>query len=170
MTVRAQIAWLVDRFERGHSNDPTDRGGETFHGVTLTAYRDVNPRATLEDLRRAITSLPAAHSFFEVWLCGKHRLDEVADPALRLAVLDYAINSGPRTAIKALQRGAGVTADGVFGPQTAAAVNHARDPRTLRDGLLAARLRLLAKTPEIRSVKRGGWFNRIADLLEATAS
>lgn len=44
---------------------------------------------------------------------------------IQLPMLDEAVNAGPSAAMKCLQRALKVPVDGLFGPQTQAALNHA---------------------------------------------
>ena len=85
--------------------------------------------------------------------------------AIRYAVFDAAVNSGPRQAILWLQRAVGVKDDGIIGPKTLAAVR-AADPERLLRRMLAQRLRFMTNLPNWGSFSRG-WARRIADLMEA---
>ena len=44
------------KWEGGYSDDPADRGGSTYMGVTLTTYRRLHPEAGAEDLKRMTDS------------------------------------------------------------------------------------------------------------------
>lgn len=165
--VRAQVASIVDFFEGGLSDHPADRGGLTKYGVTLETLRRVRPAATDVDLR-ALTKDDAIDLLTEEYAL-KPGLGRIADDAVRFAVIDYAINSGPVTAIRAVQRAAGVVADGIFGPDTEAAVNRF-DVRMLLRLLVAQRLRhlgrIITRDPR-QSAFASGWMNRVASILEA---
>lgn len=43
----------VALMERGYSNDPTDRGGETNHGITIAVARAFGYRGAMRDMTRA---------------------------------------------------------------------------------------------------------------------
>jgi lysozyme family protein len=85
-----------------------------------------------------------------------------------LMVFDFGVNAGPRTAVKLLQRTAGVLDDGSVGPRTLTAVKAAGG---LIDALVEGRLayyRSLGGFPTFGN----GWTNRtrqVADLARAMA-
>jgi lysozyme family protein len=80
------------------------------------------------------------------------------------------VHSGPQKAARWLQEALGVTADGVIGPKTHAALA-ATDQDKLCKKVLAARVRhlgrLITNDPE-QSVFAAGWMNRIAEFVEGT--
>lgn len=165
--VLAQVQQIVDFFEGGLSDHPEDRGGLTHYGVTVEAYRRVHPLATSEDLK-ALTK-EAAVEFLTEEYALKPGLSRIQNDAVRFATIDYAINSGPVTAIRALQRAVGAATDGVFGPDTEAAVN-VFDAVSLLRLIVSARLRhlgrLITNDPR-QSAFAAGWLNRVATILEA---
>lgn len=169
MTDTGILQFIMRTFEGEASDDPTDRGNaggrRTIWGITWALFHDRHPDIPYDAFLRL--SHQQALEFYRAWLFEGYRLHTIADWRLKLAVVDFAVNSGPRTAIVALQRLVGVTADGVFGPVTEHAVAQFNAVQ-LCQKLIAARCRHYANTPEIRAVKRGGWFNRIATLLEVT--
>jgi lysozyme family protein len=86
-------------------------------------------------------------------------------------MMDYGVNSGPRAAIRALQRVVNTTADGKFGPETMAAVERLVERRGalhLAEALVYERAQRLTR---IGCRRRGsevflaGWMKRIADNL-----
>ena len=95
----------------------------------------------------------------------------IQHPWVRLAVIDFAIHSGPRRATQALQRAAGAVADGFFGPKTEARVNRAPTTRLVKT-LTAARLTHWANIVKRDSSQRVflvGWIRRLATLLDHEA-
>lgn len=107
--------------EGGRVDHPKDPGGRTHLGVTQRVYdrwragrglapRDVwsiDPEEAETIYRESYWTPPRCA---EMW------------PGLDYAVFDYAVNSGVAQAVKALQRQLGVTADGVVGSMTLAAI------------------------------------------------
>lgn len=94
--------------EGGYVNDPNDLGGETKWGISKRAYPDLDiPNLTLDDAK--------AIYYRDYW--RKCKCDKLPD-ALSVAVLDYAVNSGVKRAIKHLQEVLEVPADGIIGNQT----------------------------------------------------
>lgn len=89
--------------------------------------------------------------------------------AFALSVIDWAVHAGHMPAIKALQTRLGIQPDGIFGPETQAAVDKA-ERTVMARRMVAARLRslgkLIASKPERYGVYASGWSNRIADQIE----
>lgn len=90
--------------------------------------------------------------------------DDLAD-----STIDFAVNSGHRTAIRELQRALGAKPDGVLGPETQAAIESCDRPRIARR-MLGGRLRFLGRLitdqPERQSRWAAGWMNRLANQIE----
>lgn len=80
------------------------------------------------------------------------------------AVFDMAVNQGPGDAIRCLQRAARVTADGVIGPHTHAAVRSAR-PNDLLLDFFAWRVidyaEIVRRNPKNWERHRLGWMRRL---------
>ena len=147
------------RHEGGFSDHPDDPGGATRFGVTEAVAREVGYRGDMREL-----PLELAKRIYLERYWKPVRADELP-PGVRYALFDAAVNSGPRQAVKWLQRAAGVPDDGVLGPKTLAAA-HALNADALRSKILAQRLKLMASLPTWPSFGRG-WARRIADLMEA---
>lgn len=108
----------VLRHEGGWSDDPDDPGGATMHGITLeTAKRH---GITTKEALRAITPEQEAAIYREDYW----RFDGIESQRVATKLFDMAVNMGLRTAVKLLQRGLEIQADGVFGPKTEFEVNH----------------------------------------------
>jgi lysozyme family protein len=157
---------LVDpEHEDGYVNDPEDPGGETKYGISKRAYPD-------EDI--AGLTLDRAKFLYQRDFWGPAGCEQLPD-LVRYELFDAAVNTSapgrPVTAVKMLQRAAGLTGgavDGLFGPGTLAAAQ-AVDPRVLLEHLWAQRLRYYAGLrPDLRDRYLAGWVNRVAtDMLEA---
>lgn len=147
------------RHEGGFSDHPDDPGGATRFGVTEAVAREVGYRGDMREL-----PLELAKRIYLERYWKPVRADELP-PGVRYALFDAAVNSGPRQAVKWLQRAAGVPDDGVLGPKTLAAA-HALNADALRSKILAQRLKLMVSLPTWPSFGRG-WARRIADLMEA---
>ncbi|HXO85220.1 MAG TPA: putative peptidoglycan-binding domain-containing protein [Gemmatimonadales bacterium] len=174
----SQIRWIVWRLEGGDRYGTTvttarhDRGRETIAGLTWRCYSEDYlrlPRGQRCPLAQfqALTLDDVVEVMSEVFAL-RTNLWRIANPRLRLVVIDYAINAGADDAIPALQRAAGVSADGIFGRQTEAAVN-AGDVEALREAVMADRYAKAA-----REVLRDreqlanllGWINRFGQVLQ----
>ena len=176
MTPREIVAASVTTFEGGDSSNPNDRAaveGVTVHtrfGLTWKLFQELRPKATYQDFL-ALTRDDVVDLLTE-WACLAPGFYRIANAELLEHVVDYALHSHPRNACKALQWAARVKVDGVFGPQTEAAVNGANAGQVV-ERLAAYRLRLWArlfqKDPRQR-LFAAGWLFRLAALLEERAA
>lgn len=109
-------------FEGGHVDDPADPGGETKYGISKRAYPDLDIGG--------LTKKQAGEIYrADYW--DACRCDDLPR-GLDLVVFDAAVNQGPGFARRALQKAAGVTVDGIIGPQTLAAAD-VSNPAPIRD-------------------------------------
>jgi len=101
-----------------HKDDP---GGATMKGVTLKTYSDWLGRPASKDELR---NIPDEHleALYSKGYWAKIRGDEVAaiSPGLASCMFDFAVNSGPGRAAKALQSLCGAVTDGAIGANTLA--------------------------------------------------
>jgi lysozyme family protein len=177
-----QVRWIVWRLEGGDrfgtrvTNAPTDRGRETIAGLTWRCYSEDylrlprGKRCPLAQFQQ-LTLDDVVQVMLEVFAL-RTNLWRIADPRLRLAVVDYAINAGADDAIPALQRAGGVYVDGIFGPGTEHAVN-AGDPERLREHVMDERYRkaateVLADQRQLANLL--GWINRFGKVLKWRAA
>lgn len=169
MTTDDILNEILER-EGGFVNNPSDRGKATKFGITMNTLADYRGApVTVEDVK-ALTLNEARDILRDRYLM-KPGIFHIPNDILRAAVLDYAVHSGPATAIKALQRVLGVPADGVMGGQTLHAA-------TIKTGFYVV-LRLHCE--RLRHVGRiiskdasqakfaAGWCDRIADQIESIA-
>jgi len=126
------LAEVLD-IEGGYSNRPlrADPGGATMCGVTWRTYNDYRASRGLppRDVRQI-----ERHEILDIYW-GQYWTPagcEHMPAGLDLAVFDFAVNSGPVTAMKHLQRALGVHADGHFGYETAGAIRSAFLPNLIR--------------------------------------
>ena len=149
---------ILLKHEGGFSDHPADPGGKTRFGITEAVAREVGYRGDMREL-----PIDLAKRIYKERYWDAVRADELPE-AVRYVVFDAAVNSGPRQAIRWLQRAAGAKDDGIIGPQTLAAVR-AADPEQLVRRMLAQRLRFMTGLPNWPAFGRG-WARRIADLME----
>lgn len=147
----------VLKHEGGFVNHPKDPGGATNLGVTIANFRRyVKPGGTVDDLRKL--TIAQAKTVYE-----RHYWDAVRGSqlpsGLDFSVFDFGVNSGPKRAIKLLQRLVGVNPDGVIGPKTLEAVEKINASWLIRD-FNDARLAWLKRLPTWKTFGRG-WENRV---------
>jgi lysozyme family protein len=157
--------------EGGLSDHASDRGGLTHFGLTRGFLETVTGRKWTDDEITALT-LATARSVYTLWIQMK-RLDTLPDDVeLAFTVIDYAVNSGERAAIKAVQRSLGLVVDGILGPDTQRelAMLDVLERKRLRRYVLAARLEhigLIVKATPSQSAFIHGWLKRVAAQVRA---
>lgn len=143
--------------EGGYVDVPGDPGGETNWGISKRSY----PGLDIADLTRA-----DAKAIYERDFWQRGQMDQY-DQAIAFQVFDIAVNSGIETAVRLLQRAAGVADDGHIGPVTVATIK----TKSVTDMLMlivAERLdfwRKLSTWPQFGK----GWAGRAAQNLRYAA-
>lgn len=104
-----------------------DPGGRTNYGImqrTYDAFCDSQNklRADVKEITEGEVQVIYEELYWKLAHC-----DSLPFP-LCLVVFDAAVNQGPMTAIKLLQRTLGITDDGIFGPKTKAAIAELSQP------------------------------------------
>lgn len=161
---------LEHAFERakktGWANDPADRGGATMVGVTIGTYRTYcrykgRKVPTVNDLKNITYKewRDVVHTLY--W--SKWKADLIEDQNVANMIVDWVWASGQGIGIKRVQKILGVTADGIVGPKTLAAVN-AADPHELFTKVYnarAAHFNAIVKANPSQKKWLKGWMNRI---------
>lgn len=140
---------LVIGHEGGYVNDPKDPGGETKYGISKRSY----PGEDIPNLTLARAKFLYLRDFWGP--CGA----AVVPGPLRFHLFDFAVNSGPQTAAKHLQKVVGAVPDGQIGPKSLAAVNN-YDLRETAVLLNTARWGFMKTLPNFEHNKNG-WWKRI---------
>ncbi len=136
--------------EAGYSNDPQDPGGETKWGISKRSY----PGLVIKDLTREQAIALYKRDFWD-----RLNLDTLPQ-GVAYQAMDFAVNSGPSTAIRAMQRAVQVADDGHIGPHTLEAISKAT-PHDLIMNLLAERLIFMTGCKNWNHDGKG-WARRIA--------
>lgn len=166
-TAFQQAMAVVVGHEGGFTNDPQDSGNwtggavgqgqlkGTKYGISAASYPTVDIGSLTEDAALAIYKR-------DYW--DKLYLD-TADPGLALIAVDAAINNGVGAATKWLQSSLGVTADGVFGPMSQAALKACTGDaaQSALVALHAARINMMGNLSTWARYG-GGWSKRLAQL------
>jgi lysozyme family protein len=159
----------VLRREGGYVNHPADRGGPTKFGITaatLGAWRHLGRAATAKEV--AALAVEEARAIYRQRYITAPGFEAVTHQPLLALLVDAGVHSGPKRAVEWLQTALSVTADGILGPRTRAALQQA-DPAVLYRRVLAARLRFLGRliTKDRRqAVFAAGWMARMAEWVE----
>jgi lysozyme family protein len=106
--------------EGGYVNHPSDPGGMTNLGVTKKTYDHHHGTDIEEEGMRNLT-VEDVMPIYRTNYWERCRCQDLPS-GVDWAVFDWAVNSGPGRAAKALQRAVGAFEDGAIGPQTLMAV------------------------------------------------
>jgi lysozyme family protein len=148
---------LVIGHEKGFQCNPKDRGNYTPDGRLVGTNYGISARSYPHEDIPGMTLQRAKEIYLDdFWrAAGCEQVPEL----LRFPLFDFAVNSGPDAAAKALQRAAGVVADGVIGPITRAAMA-AKHPLALFVLLDAEREELMAGDSAWPAFGKG-WIRRL---------
>ncbi|ODT68572.1 MAG: hypothetical protein ABS75_20105 [Pelagibacterium sp. SCN 63-23] len=155
------------RHEGGYVDHPADPGGATNMGIThktLARWRRVSPwwdlpKTEVQRLTRAEASDIYRALYWDLCRAGD------LPPGIDLALFDYAVNSGPDRAIRALQALLGVAVDGLVGPLTIAAAAQANAAQIV-NALSDRRLGFLRGLVSF-SIFGRGWTSRVTAIRAA---
>lgn len=153
-------------WEGGYANVPGDKGGATNKGITIATWRtygydkdgdgdiDVNDLKIItdEDFKMILKK-----NFWNTW-----KADQIQSQAIANLLVDWIWASG-KYGIKIPQQLLGVTADGIVGPKTIAALN-AKDPKSFFTTLWNRRQKFIyniVKSNPSQKKFLKGWLNRL---------
>lgn len=148
MTFQDAVSFVLSS-EGGLSDNSWDDGGLTKYGISSKSHPGVDVKNLTKDEAIAIYKA-------QYWDAVR---GEDLPPMLRLPVFDAAVQHSPRRAIKMLQESLRVTADGVIGPHTLAALGGA-EWNDLTADFLSRRMLLYAAHPDWPVAGRG-WSKRM---------
>ena len=151
---------LVLKNEGGYVDNPADPGGATNLGCTKATWEAWVGHPVTKDDIKALTPndvMPLYKAKYWDTIKGDD-LPEGVD----YAVFDYAINSGPSRAAKALQSVLSVNVDGQIGDATLRALE-ASNPREVATAVCEARLSFLQSLPTYANFGKG-WSRRVSEV------
>lgn len=154
---------MLLKHEGGYVNHPKDPGGRTNLGVTQRVYeawvgREVTEQEMKDLTVEDVAPIYRANYWDAVW--GDH-----LPSGVDWSVFDWAVNSGPARATKALQRIVGAVSDGVVGPKTIQAVMD-MDPVKIIDMMYEERQRFYQGLSTFDTFGRG-WTRRNKETRQA---
>lgn len=154
--------------EGGFVDRPEDAGGPTNYGITISTLSGWRDKAVTAVEVRALDA-DEARQIYRLEYIERPGLLAIENAVLFDAVLDSAVNHGPATAIKMLQKAlGGLRLDGVLGPVTRAALA-AMPVEALYRRFVAERARrygeIITADPKQATFAKG-WMNRLAGFIE----
>jgi len=148
------------------ANDPIDHGGPTNRGITLSTWRKVgydkdgDSDIDIDDIR--LLTLADAMLVLEKCYWDRWHADEIKNQKVADILVDWLWCSG-KWGIIIPQRILRVPADGIVGPATLKAVNHANPYQFLiqiYNSRVAFIMDIIKKDPSQSRFERG-WYNRL---------
>ncbi|MBO6895226.1 MAG: glycoside hydrolase family 108 protein [Roseibium sp.] len=157
LNFETSLAWTLVH-EGGYVNHPKDPGGATNRGVIQRTYNAYRHRMGLEpqSVKRITEAEVRAIYREQYW---KAVAGDALPAGVDYAVFDYGVNSGPRRAVKDLQRVVGARPDGWVGNETLAAMTQT-DPQEIVQKLCKRRFRFVQGLKHWKHFGRG-WTRRI---------
>lgn len=152
----------------GFVDDPVDRGGATCMGVTIGTFQNYMEK---KGIRNASTT-DLKNMRYKDWLeilkkmyWDRWKADNIENQSVAEVVVDWVWGSG-KWGVIIPQRMLNVSADGIVGPKTLAALNE-KDPKEFFDALIRERITFvedIVKRTSSQAKFLKGWKNRIFDL------
>ena len=154
---------MLLKHEGGFINHPRDPGGATNFGVTKKTYETwIGHSVSIDEIKELTVEDVAPIYKARYW--DAVRGDELPS-GVDWAVFDWAVNSGPSRAAKALQKAAGASQDGKIGPMTLRSIAN-NDPKDLIDRVYHTRQTFYERLKTFDTFGKG-WTRRNKETLEA---
>lgn len=170
----------VLRYEGGFSNHLKDSGGATNQGITLATLKDFYVEYDYGDLDGdgdvdvndilLLDTPEEVAPIYKKYYWDKMKLDHMLS-GVDFLLFDFGVNSGPRNAIKILQKalnrqGTKLAIDGSLGPVTYEKAIEAHQEQLILDMLIERNIfyrKIVAQRLD-QSVFFRGWMNRLANV------
>ena len=154
----------VLKFEGGFANHPSDPGGATNSGVTLSTFRSVyGKNKTVQDLKNM--TMEQWEYIFKTRFWDRWCADEIDNQSIANLLVDWLWASGVY-GIKYPQEVLGVKTDGIIGLKTLAAINYYPNKKELFEKLWNRRKKhfedIVRNRPQSKVFLKG-WLRRLSD-------
>lgn len=161
------LAPFILSWEGGFCNHPNDRGGATNKGVTIATWKaqgydkDGDGDIDVADLK-LITDEDAVNVVMKPHYWNRWKADQIKSQSVANILVDWVWGSG-KHGITEVQKLLGVTADGIVGAKTLAALN-AQEPKLLFARIKKVRVAFLQGIVRRRPSQKvfiNGWLRRL---------
>jgi lysozyme family protein len=162
--------------EGGYINDPSDRGGETYAGISYVknpqwvgwqkvfAYKKNNVLIKNERIKDPVLDY-LVESFYKSEYWDKLKADAINNQSIAEILVDFYVNGG--LVLKKIQSYLKINADGIIGKQTIEAINKA-NKKSLFDYIMQLRkshyANIIKNDPTQKKFEKG-WANRLGDFV-----
>lgn len=142
------------------TNDPVDRGGQTYAGISRRSWPQWSGWAYID--RGEIPPTQMVRDFYKTNFWDVIRGDEITDNRIASSIFNFAVNTGIKVAVKLAQIVVGVAPDGSLGEKTLTALNASSASTFIPNYTIAkiARYRDIVKRDPTQKRFLLGWINR----------
>ena len=142
------------------TNDPVDRGGQTYAGISRKAWPKWQGWHYID--RGEIPPTQMVRGFYKTNFWDVVRGDNITDNRIASSIFNFAVNSGVKIAVKLAQIVVGVAPDGSIGEKTLAALNASSPSIFIPNYTIAkiARYRDIVRRDRTQIKFLLGWINR----------
>lgn len=159
------------KVEGFYTDHPQDKGGPTKFGISMFMWATYVKKAVNAGDIMALTT-EQAKSFYRQMFWDPLKLDQIQNPIMRYVIFDQAVNRGPGTVVKQLQRLLNeelhltLKEDGILGEETIKQLNAAADKLLLPLGYSCqmAYCRIVQTRPSQLAFLTG-WIRRTQELI-----
>ena len=163
-------------FEGGYVFDKTDKGGETYKGISRVNFPNWSGWKDVDNYKRSYVghSLDAMlqnniqvqqsiESFYKTNFWDRLGGDQISSQVVANNIFDFAVNSGVKRASQYAQRVAGVIDDGIIGKNSINAINALDASSFIAEykNLREAFLHSIAANNPTQLKFLNGWLNRV---------
>lgn len=153
------------KVEGFYSENKADLGGATKYGITLQSWAAFTKRSVTSKDVMMIQDHDAREFYRQVfWI--PFRCDEIHNETLRYAIFDQAVNRGPGSIVRQIQKILNLKVDGIFGDKTLSAINEQPAGFVLAFifSCQISYCQIVQKNPS-QLVFLVGWINRTQELI-----
>lgn len=165
------LKWILES-EGGYSNHPKDPGKATNHGITQKTYNsyqenlnETNENKVNENVKNI--TIEEVLDIYKKQYMIPIQFNQLPS-GIDYVVLDYAINSGVRRAVKTLQQIVNTTQDGIIGLHTLAALKSLNPTQIIKE-YTTKRLNFLKKLKTFKYFGPG-WTKRVMNVQQKSLS